>query len=66
MLGMNYGPAADPLSALAKRDCAAISVYARHRDYHDIVKGKLKQLAAFVVEPSAAAATPRSSSTPRR
>ncbi len=49
MLGLNYGPDADPLSALAKRDCAAISVYARHRDYHDIVKGKLKQLAAFML-----------------
>ena len=49
MLGLNYGPDTDPLSALAKRDCAAISVYARHRDYHDIVKGKLKQLAAFML-----------------
>ncbi len=49
MLGLNYGPDVDPLSALAKRDCAAISVYARHRDYHDIVKGRLKQLAAFTL-----------------
>ena len=50
MLGLNYGPAADPLDATARKDCGAISVYARHRDYHDIVKGRLKQLAAFIVK----------------
>ena len=27
----------------------AISVYARHRDYHDVLKGKLKELAGFLV-----------------
>ena len=27
----------------------AISVYARHRDYHDVLKGKLKELAGFIV-----------------
>ena len=32
----------------------AISVYARHRDYHDVLKGKLKELASFL----AAAARP--------
>ena len=49
MLGLNYGPSADPLAALERPDVGAISVYARHRDYHDVLKGKLKQLAAFVV-----------------
>jgi epoxyqueuosine reductase len=49
MLGLNYGPAVDPLAALARPDAGAISVYARHRDYHDVIKGKLKELAAFVV-----------------
>ncbi len=49
MLGLNYGPQGDPLAALARRDRGAISVYARHRDYHDVVKGKLKELAAFLV-----------------
>jgi epoxyqueuosine reductase len=49
MLGLNYGPADDPLSALAKKSAGAISVYARGRDYHDIVKGKLKELASFLV-----------------
>lgn len=50
MLGLNYGPAADPLAALAKREAGAISVYAQNRDYHDIVKGRLKQLAAFLLK----------------
>ncbi|WP_404934094.1 tRNA epoxyqueuosine(34) reductase QueG [Nitratireductor sp. L15S-10] len=45
MLGMNYGPDDNPLEILKSRDRAAISVYARNRDYHDIIKGRLKQLA---------------------
>ena len=49
MLGLNYGPVSDPLAALKHPDVGAISVYARHRDYHDVLKGKLKELAAFVV-----------------
>jgi epoxyqueuosine reductase len=48
MLGMNYGPEANPLAAPPK-SAGNISVYARHRDYHDVVKGKLKQLAAFLL-----------------
>ena len=49
MLGLNYGPQEDPLAALSRKSCGAISVYARHRDYHDVVKGKLKALAAHLV-----------------
>lgn len=45
MLGMNYGPDEDPLPLLARKDRAAISVYARNRDYHDVIKGRLKQIA---------------------
>ncbi|GGA57851.1 epoxyqueuosine reductase [Nitratireductor aestuarii] len=48
MLGMNYGPDRDPLELLEQKDRAAISVYARHRDYHDIIKGKLKQVASKI------------------
>ena len=47
MLGMSYAPAADPLASLAKRDRATISVYARCRDYHDVIKGRLKQVAGY-------------------
>jgi epoxyqueuosine reductase len=49
MLAMNYGPKADPLKALADSSRGAISVYARHRDYHDVVKGRLKTLAGWLV-----------------
>ena len=49
MLGMNYGPSSDPLALLADKHAANISVYARHRDYHDVVKGKLKDLAGWLV-----------------
>ena len=45
VLGLNYGPAEDPLAPLADPTVGAISVYARHRDYHDVLKGKLKELA---------------------
>jgi len=50
LLGLNYGPEGDPLAALRRADAGAISVYARHRDYHDVLKGKLKQLAGFLVQ----------------
>jgi epoxyqueuosine reductase len=45
MLGMNYGPEGDPLATLANRRAGTISVYARNRDYHDVVKGALKRIA---------------------
>jgi epoxyqueuosine reductase len=48
VLGLNYGPDEDPLASLARRECATISVYARHRDYHDLIKGRLKQLAGWL------------------
>jgi epoxyqueuosine reductase len=48
MLGMNYGPETDPLAALADRGRATISVYAQNRDYHDVIKGKLKELAGKI------------------
>jgi epoxyqueuosine reductase len=44
MLGMNYGPESDPRENLSRRNIGNISVYARNRDYHDIVKGKLKEI----------------------
>ncbi len=48
LLGVNYGPTDDPLAVLARRDRAGISVYARGDDYHDVVKGRLKQLAQWL------------------
>ncbi len=48
LLGFNYGPTTDPLTTLALKDRASISVYARNRDYHDVIKGKLKEAAGFL------------------
>ena len=54
MLGMNYGAAGDPLAVLAQPDRGAISVYARNRDYHQVIKGKLKTLAQWLLAQPAA------------
>ena len=48
MLGLSYGPERDPLQALGMRSRGAISVYAQGADYHDVIKSKLKALAARV------------------
>ncbi|MBO9628601.1 MAG: tRNA epoxyqueuosine(34) reductase QueG [Shinella sp.] len=45
LFAMNYGPEHDPRAVLEKPDRAAISVYAQNRDYHDIIKGRLKEVA---------------------
>ncbi|CDZ26334.1 tRNA epoxyqueuosine(34) reductase QueG [Neorhizobium galegae] len=45
MFGLNYGPDEDPRGILEKHDKAVISVYARNRDYHDVIKGRLKEIA---------------------
>jgi len=50
MLGLNYGPAEDPLPRLLRRDRATVSVYAQGADYHDVAKRKLKQLGRAVAE----------------
>lgn len=53
MLAMNYGPGTAPedapLAHLRDKASGGISVYARHRDYHDVIKGRLKELASFLV-----------------
>jgi len=45
LLGMNYGPDQNPLDTLELKDIGNISVYARGKDYHDVIKKKLKQVA---------------------
>ncbi|MBY3133425.1 tRNA epoxyqueuosine(34) reductase QueG [Rhizobium laguerreae] len=45
VFGLNYAPEEDPRAILDKPDKAAISVYARNRDYHDVIKGRLKEIA---------------------
>ncbi len=48
MLGMSYGPEENPLAALDRRDRGAIAAYAQRRDYHEVVKGKLKELGGYL------------------
>jgi epoxyqueuosine reductase len=48
VLGLNYGPEAEPVDLPGDR--ANISVYARHRDYHDVLKKKLKALGRWIHE----------------
>ena len=48
VLGLNYGPQADPLEGLALRDRGLISVYAQGEDYHDVITGRLKQLGGWM------------------
>jgi epoxyqueuosine reductase len=48
VLAQNYAPDMDPLHRLEDREAGIISVYALNRDYHDVVKGKLKQIAQWL------------------
>ena len=48
VLGLNYGPEADPRAALLDRSGGAISVYAQGDDYHELIKGRLKQLGGWM------------------
>jgi epoxyqueuosine reductase len=54
MVGQSYAPSDNPLDALADKDRAIVSVYARGRDYHDVLKGKVRQLAGFIAQKAAA------------
>jgi epoxyqueuosine reductase len=53
VLGLNYGPDENPLAILKARERGAISVYARGDDYHDLIKGKLKRIAQWLVAQTA-------------
>jgi len=50
MLAEPYTPETDPLEALAHRDRATISVYAQGRDYHDVVKKRLKRVGRWLLD----------------
>ena len=54
MLAENYGPDADPLPLLEDRDTGVVSVYAQGRDYHDLVKKRLKRLVRWLVDKTGA------------
>ena len=50
VLAQNYGPDEDPLATLETPDKATVSVYARNRDYHDLIKKRLKRLGRWMAE----------------
>ncbi|MEM9756541.1 MAG: tRNA epoxyqueuosine(34) reductase QueG [Pseudomonadota bacterium] len=50
MLAESYTPDTDPLATLDHRDRGSISVYAQGRDYHDVVKKRLKRLGRWLLD----------------
>ncbi|MEO1639518.1 MAG: tRNA epoxyqueuosine(34) reductase QueG [Pseudomonadota bacterium] len=52
MLAEVYTPEHDPLAVLEQPDRAAISVYAQNRDYHDVVKKRLKRVGRWLIDQS--------------
>ncbi|MGV6802260.1 MAG: tRNA epoxyqueuosine(34) reductase QueG [bacterium] len=50
MLGLNYGPDQNPLEKLNLKNCGNISVYAQNRDYHDLIKKRLKHIGRWMCE----------------
>ena len=49
VLGESYTPEHDPMAVIGQGDRGAISVYAQNRDYHDLVKKRLKRLARWLI-----------------
>ena len=50
VLGQTYAPKDDPLANLARPERGTISVYARNRDYHDLIKKRLKAVARWMAD----------------
>jgi len=48
-VGLSYAPDGDPLAVLTQPSRGAISVYAHRRDYHDVLKKRLKRLARWLI-----------------
>jgi len=48
LIGQSYAPADDSIALLEQRVFGLVSAYAARRDYHDVIKGKLKQLAQWL------------------
>jgi epoxyqueuosine reductase len=50
MLAESYSPDADPMAGLAEKDRGMVSVYAQGKDYHDLVKRRLKRLGRWLID----------------
>jgi epoxyqueuosine reductase len=53
MLAEAYTPEVDPMAGLAARDRGVVSVYAQGKDYHDLVKRRLKRLGRWLMDEAA-------------
>ncbi|WRH62936.1 MAG: tRNA epoxyqueuosine(34) reductase QueG [Fuscovulum sp.] len=56
MLAECYTPETDPLAVLGQPDRGAVSVYAQGKDYHDLVKRRLKRLGRWLLDQAEATA----------
>ncbi len=54
MLAEAYTPQVDPMTGLSQRDRGVVSCYAQGRDYHDLVKRRLKRLGRWLVDQTGA------------
>ena len=50
VLGASYAPSRDPLDDLEARERGVLAAYARRRDYHDVIKKRLKALARWLAD----------------
>ncbi len=50
MLAEVYTPEVDPLAVLEMRERGAVSVYAQGKDYHDLVKRRLKRVGRWLLD----------------
>jgi len=48
MVGQSYAPDDDSMALLQQKEQGLVSAYAARRDYHDVIKGKLKQFAQWL------------------
>ena len=49
ILGLNYGPISNPLEKIKHKSLGNISVYAQGKDYHDVIKGRLKLFSSKLI-----------------
>ncbi len=49
ILGLNYGPKNNPLEKNKYKSLGNISIYAQGKDYHDVIKGRLKEFCSKLI-----------------
>jgi epoxyqueuosine reductase len=54
MLAMRHPAEHDPLAALTRPSNGTVALYAKRRDYHDVIKGRLKHVAQWLARETGA------------